>query len=283
MTSQGTRILERLQQWADKEGKLPDYLELYRELLSAQASLKAKLKQHALPPEEVTTQRLEADTPMLKFEEIGVDWKQFASLLKKTGDILAKHELIKKDEQRALKAMVNDTAFLKSATQAFYDGHTPPQKDYSHLSDESLDTMLHIALWPFLSKCAEALAPCIRHDRWARNICPACGGKPDFGFLEKEVGAKWLLCSRCDTQWAFRRIECPFCGNWDAHTLSYMASDNGLHRLYLCDRCHTYLKVVDLRRAQSEMLLPLERLTTLDMDRQGQEKGYKPGGHPAAK
>jgi hypothetical protein len=35
--------------------------------------------------------------------------------------------------------------------------------------------------------------------------------------------------------------------------------------------------VVDLRNAKTEIFLPLERLLTLDMDRQGQEKGYQPG------
>ena len=34
---------------------------------------------------------------------------------------------------------------------------------------------------------------------------------------------------------------------------------------------------IDLRRTESQVLLPLERVMTLDMDREGQEKGYKPG------
>jgi FdhE protein len=104
----------------------------------------------------------------------------------------------------------------------------------------------------------------------------ACG-KPDFAFIDKEKGARWLLCSRCDTGWLFQRLECPYCGNTDQNELAYFTDDTELYRLYICQRCHSYLKSIDLRKTDSEILLPLERVMTVDMDRQGQEKGYKGG------
>ena len=57
----------------------------------------------------------------------------------------------------------------------------------------------------------------------------------------------------------------------------YFADDEDLYRLYVCEQCHKYIKTIDLRHTESEILLPLERVLTLDMDRQAQEKGYKPG------
>ena len=50
----------------------------------------------------------------------------------------------------------------------------------------------------------------------------------------------------------------------------------------VCDRCKNYLKAIDLRQAKSEVLLPLERLYTLDIDSQAQQYGYHPYGKPAA-
>ena len=85
------------------------------------------------------------------------------------------------------------------------------------------------------------------------------------------------MCSRCDTEWHFQRLKCSNCDNQDSKLLSSFSDDEGIYRLYVCDKCHTYLKVVDLRNAKTEIFLPLERLLTLDMDRQGQEKGYQPG------
>ncbi|MBA7684396.1 Protein FdhE [subsurface metagenome] len=75
----------------------------------------------------------------------------------------------------------------------------------------------------------------------------------------------------------FQRLECPYCGNQNQAALAYFTDDEGLYRLYVCEQCHTYIKAVDLRRTESQVLLPLERVMTLDMDREGQEKGYKPG------
>ncbi|MBE0481431.1 MAG: formate dehydrogenase accessory protein FdhE, partial [Dehalococcoidia bacterium] len=57
----------------------------------------------------------------------------------------------------------------------------------------------------------------------------------------------------------------------------YRADERNLYRLYLCEQCKSYLKAIDLRQAGENILVPLERLLTVDMDRQGQEEGYRPG------
>jgi len=116
----------------------------------------------------------------------------------------------------------------------------------------------------------------VNQERWRRGYCPICGGNPDFAFLDKERGARWLLCSGCDAEWLFQRLECPYCGTQDQDALAYFTDDEGLYRLYVCERCKRYLKALDLRQAKSEVLLPLERLFTFDIDAQAQEYGYSP-------
>ena len=116
----------------------------------------------------------------------------------------------------------------------------------------------------------------LKPESWRRGYCPICGGSPDFSFLEKEEGARWLMCSRCDTQWLFQRLECPYCGTQDQTALAYFTDDKGLYRLYVCDKCKGYLKTVDLRQAESGINIDLERLLTSDIDIQAQESGYRP-------
>ena len=112
-------------------------------------------------------------------------------------------------------------------------------------------------------------------EAWYKRYCPVCGGGPDFAFLDKERdGARWLLCSRCDAQWLFYRLVCPHCGNDDQHSLAYLTDDTGLYRLYVCEKCRRYLKTIDLRKTEAEVLLPLERILTLDLDRQAHESNY---------
>ena len=104
-----------------------------------------------------------------------------------------------------------------------------------------------------------------------------CGNKPDFSFLDKEMGMRWLLCSHCDTKWIFQRLQCPYCGTQNQDALAYFTDDKGVYRLYVCEQCHKYIKTIDLRHTGPEVLLPLERILTLDMDRQAQDKGYQAG------
>jgi len=121
------------------------------------------------------------------------------------------------------------------------------------------------------------LLPEVDQERWRRQYCPVCGGPPDFAYLDKDAGARWLLCSRCDAEWLFQRLQCPYCGSQDQSALAYFTDDEGLYRLYVCEQCKRYLKAIDLRQTESEILLPLERLLTFELDVQARGKGYRPG------
>ena len=92
----------------------------------------------------------------------------------------------------------------------------------------------------------------------------------------KKGPAGWSA-PRCDAQWLFQRLECPFCGNKDQKQLAYLTDDNGIYRVYLCEECKGYLKSIDLRNADSEVILPLEWVATLDLDIQACESGYSAG------
>ena len=83
-----------------------------------------------------------------------------------------------------------------------------------------------------------------------------------------------MLCSRCDAQWLFQRLECPYCGTQRQDALSYFTEGDEVYRLYVCEQCHSYLKAIDLRRTESEILLPLERLVTVELDRHAWRLGY---------
>ena len=48
-------------------------------------------------------------------------------------------------------------------------------------------------------------------------LCPFCGEKPVAAVLrpEGDGGKRFLLCSLCFTEWEFRRLLCPNCGEED--------------------------------------------------------------------
>jgi len=81
------------------------------------------------------------------------------------------------------------------------------------------------------------------------SICPFCSAKPVAAVLRGEGsgGKRWLLCSMCSTEWAFRRVVCPGCGEEDKTRLPVYTAQEFKHlRVEACDGCRTYIKAVDL-------------------------------------
>jgi len=82
-------------------------------------------------------------------------------------------------------------------------------------------------------------------------LCPFCGARPLMAVLRPEGdGAKRsLLCGLCFTEWEFRRLLCPHCGEEDKDKLPVYTAEQFPHvRVEACDTCRRYLKSVDLTR-----------------------------------
>jgi FdhE protein len=90
--------------------------------------------------------------------------------------------------------------------------------------------------------------------------------------LEKESGARKLVCSRCASLWPYRRLGCPFCESQAKQT--YYPSKDGVYRLYVCPDCNRYLKTIDLREVYRKVYPMVERLLTVGMDLAAQQEGY---------
>ena len=58
---------------------------------------------------------------------------------------------------------------------------------------------------------------------------------------EGDGGKRWLLCSLCSTEWQYRRVLCPGCGEENKDKLPiYTAAEFPAARVDACDTCHTY-------------------------------------------
>jgi FdhE protein len=107
--------------------------------------------------------------------------------------------------------------------------------------------------WTFLQPYAEHLA-----DHTERlevhatpPLCPLCSSSPQVGVLrpQGDGGKRSLICSLCATEWDFRRIVCPACGEEDVDKLPvYIAEEFGHVRVEACDTCRHYIKTIDLTK-----------------------------------
>lgn len=274
-----SEVLKRLEAEGKKEGFDPRFLEFYQRLLRLQSGVEQRI---VLPEPSLSSEaigeRLEHGLPLISFDKFPLDWSLVQETFGEVTGVFADYAELFGEIPQSLKKLSQATPIIKETVKAWFEGaELPSATGGDEVSGHLLDAIIHATLSPFLTSRAKALIGSVEQERWRRRYCPICGGKADFAFLDKERGARWLLCSRCDAEWLFQRLECPYCGNKDQNTLAYFTDDKELYRLYVCEQCHTYIKAIDLRRTESEVLLPLERIMTLDIDRQGQEKGYQPG------
>lgn len=106
--------------------------------------------------------------------------------------------------------------------------------------------------------------------------CPSCNARPVVAVLRGEGdGAKrWLLCSLCATEWPYRRVVCPNCGQQNKDQLPiYTASDFNHVRVEACDVCQTYIKSVDLTR-DGHAVPVVDELATVALNLWAAERGY---------
>jgi FdhE protein len=130
-----------------------------------------------------------------------------------------------------------------------------------------------VLLQPF----AEALALRGRIEAQSDSAaCPFCSHKPAVAALrgEGDGGKRWLICSLCSTEWEYRRIICPNCGEEQKDKLPvYTAEGLEYVRVDACDTCRAYLKSVELTR--NGLAVPVvDELATVVLNLWAEEHNY---------
>jgi len=267
-----------LEEQRKKEGNLSEILEFFYKLLQIQSRVgKRVIVPNPGFTEDDINERAEQGRPLIGFEDLDLDWSLLSKTFKEIAVIFTKYPELFGPIPGQLAGAAAEQFVTKETVKAWFEGEKLPSTFETGDDNEALlKEIIQASLKPFLLKYSTALLNLVKQEGWRRDYCPICGGNADFGFLDVERGSRWLVCSRCDAEWLFQRLQCPFCGTTDQNALSYFSDDEGLYRLYVCEQCKHYLKTIDLRQAKSEVLIPLERLLTLDLDKQAKENGYSP-------
>ncbi len=261
------QILQALDTAREDHPDQNNWLNFFRALLVTQWEA-----ERALPPltRPVTAARVDArrqaQHPLFTFDELELDWFVIYGLLRQL-DRIATQNLPDWPATATLE-------IGEESARTWYQGQL--------LADPHKAFVIGQVLRPFLRRAATAAQPHLKPELYQRwGSCPVCGGEPDFSTLDPETGARRLYCSRCDTDWRYKRVGCPFCDTENPRKLAYYPSDDHVYRLYICDGCNRYLKTMDLRETVRPFLLPVERILTAGMDLAAAEAGYQ-SQRPAA-
>jgi FdhE protein len=143
---------------------------------------------------------------------------------------------------------------------------------------ETLAPVEALLAWTFLQPCAEQLADELGpvETQGAPPLCPRCASRPQVGVLRQQGdGAKRsLLCSLCATEWEFRRLVCPACGEEGVDKLPvYLAEELGHVRVEACDSCHHFIKTIDLTK-DGRAVPVVDELAAIPLSLWASENGY---------
>jgi len=272
-------------QWlkeAAVKGIPPRLLQFWRGWLQLQADTEKQVGKVKVTPRKLDLPRRTPEgAPAFTFKDLTINWDLLGETLAKAASMVSQYADLFENAEGAKAVLGTAATDLKECARAWYEGTRsgalPTDSPYVH--DPLLQSILHAAMRPFLVVNARAIIEHIDLENWRRGYCPVCGGNPDFAYLEAAYGARWLVCSRCDSEWPFQRLQCPHCGTTKQSALSYFTGEGTPYRLYVCDECRHYIKAVDLRQTRADFIVALERLLTMDLDLQAQKDGYLPCGH----
>lgn len=271
------QAMEALGKAGTQNPELADFYDFHQTVFRLQHEAKAQIAATLeMLDQEVLRARVRQGLPQLSFAQLPLEAESFSRLATEIAQALVQYN----PELATGTDSLEKVDWPSLAVRRFEQGMVNEGREKAPEEAEiSLgETAVDLALQPYLEWAADQVMPHVDQDRWKRGYCPVCGGAPDFAVLVEETGARHLLCSRCRSQWLYKRLECPFCNNTDHTKLFYYPSEDKIYRLYVCQVCKHYLKAIDLRKATRRVVLAAEPLLTIAMDLAAQEHGYKAGG-----
>ena len=145
----------------------------------------------------------------------------------------------------------------------------------SDLPDDGTSFFARALLQPQAEQLAQTAGP--RGQQVVGNKCPYCQSNPQLAVIrpEGDGGKRLLLCSFCQSEWEFRRILCPSCGEEHNDNLPrYSAEGIAAVRVEACDVCKHYLKSVDM--TVDGLAVPVvDEIATAPLDLWAVEHGYR--------
>ncbi len=275
-----SRELAELKRLKLRQPELAEAVDLHIALLQLQHRVKARVPTPWIEftPEWLKTQHA-AGRPLLRFEDIPLDWTDFRLVFRQTADLLLRFGAIEAGDHQTLLSLSRAGNTLDPVVVRWFETAAAPERLQDGpppalpVPTEVLDQVLGLAMRPFLERCAEVVQQRADFSTWTRARCPLCGGEPEFGVL-LSAGDRVLICGRCTARWRFDAPTCPYCGNADEARLHSFSSPDGLYRLYVCDACRRYIKAYNAPVGGRPVMLSLDSVATLPLDAAAVQRGY---------
>lgn len=267
------REIIELRRLKETQPDLASAADLQIELLQLQRRVQSRVPLPSIKLETAYLDGLLPNGPILRFEDLPLDWSDVRFLLRATASAMRSQEAIDEAELRRVDALCRDASRLPAVLRSWYDAARPGGKELDPQA-AGLEMVFQQAMRPVLTRCAAAIMAKTDLSAWRHHICPLCGGEPDLAVITPAAD-RLLICARCAARWRFDQISCPFCLNDDRSKITSLASRDGQYRLSCCDACHRYIKAFDARRSSRPVMPPVDGVATLPLDAAAIQRGYQ--------
>ena len=256
-------------------------IDFYQDLFILQE--KNKMDLNIMPviiEDHMLTMKRENELPLIDTSEFKIDENRALDLLIKLCEIaILKAPGLADTSKKILRAINLDDVKPDALFSAILKNKTHQLIDIAKKLDtpeKELVFFIFASIKPAIQICAEQLAHYLENEPARDNgYCPICGNLPNVAFFSSN-GEKYLICGFCFHKWKTLRMGCTYCGNKDQDKQHYFFNEGEKeYRVDVCDQCGKYMKLIDLREVDREFYPPLEQITTLHLDMQAVEHGYK--------
>jgi FdhE protein len=275
------RMTYRLNQLRKERSELEEMLAFYDKVLAAQQQTQQQI---AIPeidlPEEQLRLKIEEGFPLLDRGDFRVDRDSSRELFQRICHLsMEENPVLAAAGKTLLEAMDIGKLDLVELITAVLQNDTKAMEAVAKDLDVTIpvvQALTKLSLQPFLLASVQAVAQRAAIDDWHYGYCPVCGGSPAMAALVGEEGKKEALCSFCGHFWQLPRLICPFCGTDEQEDLRYFHGEgDDLYRVYVCEQCRGYLKVMDTREGGDVRTLAVDDVASGHLDLLAEEEGYQ--------
>ena len=228
--------------------------------------------------------RLEEGFTLLETGDLLPTGSGLAGKMETAAEILAAHSEDPGSVHETVKGLLEDSAGLAGLVDAYLsEGDKGLRKKAQSLGAANPEVIMFVVFNAlkavFLS--AGRFFDKVNTDQWNHGRCPVCGGEPSVSYMAGEGGKRFLVCHRCETNWRFRRLVCPYCEHEDPGESRYLYVEEPEYNAmtgYICDKCRYYIKTWRVEDEEPGSLHPeVEDLKTPAFDAALKKEGYRRG------
>lgn len=232
------------------------------------------------PAEDTLRSKFAEGIPLINFVPVSFPLKDLSANFREIVSAFLSHGICTEEVSKWLEKPL-DIRFLKDITDAAVSFDFDALRVLSEPTPFDEPTLILISrelVKPFFQILAGRTTELVSFAHWLEGYCPICGEAPVFARLSKEEeGKRYLWCARCDVEWGFQRLCCPYCKNSDHKKLKFLTADFREElRVDVCEKCKGYIKTIDERKAaeEAETVFLKENVASVYLDIVAEEKGY---------